>query len=81
MPQKVSYDSKRIDPVINGFSPNEKTIHFQICDHSMFTFLIRGLCLGFKNTAHVDSLDRLIKSVFDKVKVDICIYKRENNPK
>ena len=50
-----SYASKIIDPVINLFSPHEVTIHFHICDHSIVLFGIRGLCLGFSNTSHVDS--------------------------
>ena len=39
--QKFSYDSKIIHPVINGFSPNEKSSHLHICDNSIFTFGIR----------------------------------------
>ena len=45
--QKFSYASKKIDPVINGLSPHELGIHFQICHHSIVKFGIRGLCLGF----------------------------------
>ena len=51
--QKVSYASKKIHLVINGFSPNEVRIHLQICAHSIITFVIRGLSLGFSNTSHV----------------------------
>ena len=29
-----------------------------ICDRLIFTFGIRGLCLEFSNTSHVESLDR-----------------------
>ena len=38
---KVSYASRIVDPVINGFSPHEVISHFQICDHSIVTFGIR----------------------------------------
>ena len=66
-----------IDPVINGFSPNEVKIHFHICDHSIIAFGIRGLCLGFPNTSYVDDVDRFRKTVVDEVKFDINIKKRE----
>ena len=56
-----------IDTVINGFSLNKVRSHFHICDFSIVTFGIRGLCLGFSNTYHVDGLDRIRKSVVDKV--------------
>ena len=60
MSQKVSYDSNTIDPEITRFSPNEVRSHFHICDQSIINTLgIRVLCLGFSNTSHVDSLDRL----------------------
>ena len=36
--QKVSYASKIIDPVINGFSPNGVSIHLHISDHSIVKF-------------------------------------------
>ena len=35
---KVSYASITIDPVINGFSPNELRSHFHIFDHPIITF-------------------------------------------
>ena len=73
MSQKVSYAYKIIDPVIHGFIPNEAKGHLQTCDHSIINFGLRGLCLGFSNTSHVDSLDRSIKSVVDQVKIDVCI--------
>ena len=73
---KVSYASNIIiDPVINGFSTNEVKNHLHICDYSIVNFIIIGLCLGFSNTYHVDSLDRFIKSVVDKVKRNICTFK------
>ena len=40
--QKVSYASKIIDTVINGFSPHEVIIHLNICDSSIVTFVIGG---------------------------------------
>ena len=70
---KVRYASKTIDPVINGFIPNEVRRNLHICDHSIVTFCIRGFCLGFSSTYRVDSLDGFRKSVVDKVKRDICI--------
>ena len=66
--QKVSYASKIIDPIINGFNPNDVSSNLQIFDHSIFTFGIREKCLGLSNTSHVDSLYRFRISVFDKVK-------------
>ena len=60
-----------IDPVINGFISNEVKSHFHIFDHSIITFGIKGFCLGFSNTSNVDSLDTFIKTVVDKVKLDI----------
>ena len=71
--QKGSYSFKIIDPVINGFIPNDVSIHLHICDQSIVTFGIRGRCLGFSITYHVDSLDRFRRSVVDKVKGDKCI--------
>ena len=47
--QKVSYAYIMIDPVINWLSPNEEKIQLKICDHSIITFFIRGLCLGVQN--------------------------------
>ena len=75
--QKVSYDSKIIDPIINGFSPNEVRNNFHIYDQSIVTFGIRGLCSGFSNTSHVDSLDRFRKLFVDKVKTYLWIKKRQ----
>ena len=46
--QKVIYDSKIIDTDINGFITHEVRSHFQICDHSIVTSGIRGLCVGFQ---------------------------------
>ena len=51
-----------IDPVIIGFSTNKVKIHLHIRDHSIINFGIRGLCLEFSNTSHVESLDRFRKS-------------------
>ena len=73
MSQEVSYASKIIDPVINGFSTHEVRSHLQICVHSIVTFGIRGLCLRFSNYSHVDNLERLRKHFFDKVKTEVCI--------
>ena len=70
--KKVSYASKIIYPVINGFNPHEVTIHLHICDNSVVTIGIRGLCLGFSNTSHVYSLYMFRKSVNAKVKTEIC---------
>ena len=67
-----------MDPVINGFSPNEVKIHFHICDHSIVTFGIRELCLVFSNTSHIETLDRFRKPVVDKAKTDLC--KKMNSP-
>ena len=44
---KVSYVYRIIDPVIDGFSPNDESNHFHICDHSIVTFGIREKCIGF----------------------------------
>ena len=74
--QKVSNDSKIIDPVINVFSPNDVPIHLHICDQSIVTFGIREIYIGFSNTSHVDSLDRFRRSVVDKVKLYICILQK-----
>ena len=60
-----------MDPVINGFIPNEVTSHFQICYHPIVKFVIRGLCLGFSSTSHVDILDRFRKSVVNEVKTEV----------
>ena len=65
---KVSYTSKIIHPVINGFIPNYVSSNFHICDHSIVKFGIREKCLGLSNTSHVDSLDRFLKLVVYKVK-------------
>ena len=79
--QKVSYASSIIDPVINGFSPNEVIIHLYICDHSIITFGRIGLCLGFSNTSNVESLERFRISVVDKFKLDISILMKQNHSK
>ena len=70
-----------IYPVISGFSTNELTSNFHICDHLIFNFGIRGFCFGFSNTSHVENFYTFGKSVVDKGKFDICIKKRENNYK
>ena len=57
-----------IDPDIIGFSDNELKTHFQNFDHSIITFGLRGLCLGFSNTSHVESLGRFTKTVVDTFK-------------
>ena len=62
-----------VDTVINVYIPHEERIHFHICYHSIVTFGIRGLCLGFKNTYHSDRLYRFRKSVVDKVKIEVYI--------
>ena len=65
-----------IDPFINGFSPNEVIIHLHIHYQSIVKFDIRGLCLVFSNTSHVDIVVRFGKPVVYKVKKDICLKKR-----
>ena len=62
-----------MDPVINGFSPNDVSSNLHICDHSIVKFGIREKYIGFSNTSHVDSLYRFRRSVFDNIKKDICI--------
>ena len=84
MSHKVSYASKIIDLVINGFSPNYVSSHLHICYHSIVEILIREKFIGFSNTYCVDSLDRFRRSVVDKVKKYICIlqkgyHSKENN--
>ena len=74
MSQKVDYAYKIFNPVINEFSPNEVRIYLHIFYHSIVTFVIRGLCLGFSDTSHVDSLDRFINSVVGKFKTGVYIY-------
>ena len=81
---KVSNASNIIDPVINGFSTNDVSSHFHICDHSIVTFGIREKCIWFSETSRVDILYRFRRSVVDKFKIDICILKKvyhskENN--
>ena len=78
--QKISSASKIIDRVIDGFSNNKVRIILHICYHSIFTFCIRRLCLGFSNTSHVDSLYRFRKPVVNWVKTYVCI-KKDNNSK
>ena len=68
----------KIDPVINGFNLNEVKNNFHFYHHSIVTFCIRGLFLGFSNTSHVDSFDMFRKPVVYKVKLDICIFKTES---
>ena len=36
--QKVINSFKIIDPVINGFIPNDESSHLNICDHSIVKF-------------------------------------------
>ena len=62
---KVSYASNVIDLVINGFSTNDVSSFFHICDHSIVKFGIREKCLGFSNTYHNENLDRFIRSIVD----------------
>ena len=45
--QKSSYDSNIINPVIDGFIPNDESSHFHICDHSIITFGINEEHFGF----------------------------------
>ena len=80
---KVKYASVVIDPVIDGFSPNEVKSRLYTCDHSIITFGIRVLCLGFSNTSHVNILHRIRNTVVGKVRFDTSIFvkrysKREN---
>ena len=56
-------------------------IHLHICYYSIVNFGIGGLYLGFSKNSHVDSLDRFRISVVDKVKTDVCIYKKYHNSK
>ena len=74
--QKFRNSSKIFDPVINGFSPNNKSSHLNICDHSIITFVIRENFKGFSDTSCVDSFDRFRRSIFDKAKPDICILQK-----
>ena len=71
--QKFSRASKITDPVIIGFSPNDESIHLNICDHSIIIFGIGENNLRCSNTSHVDSLYRFRRIFFDKVKRYICI--------
>ena len=68
-----------IGPVINGFSPNEVRSCFRIRDHSIINFRKRGFCLGFSNTYHVDSLERIRKSVVNMVKLEIIILTKQKH--
>ena len=77
MYQKFSYASKRIDLVINVFSPNDISSHLHICEHSIITFGIIEKISGLSNTSHVYSLDRFRRSVVDKVKTDTFIKKNQ----
>ena len=73
---KVSYTSKIIDLIIDGFSPNGESSHLHIRDTSIVTFGIREKCIGFSNTSRVDILDIFRRSFVDKVKSDICILQK-----
>ena len=55
---------------MNVFSPHKVRNILYICDHSIDTFFMREICLGFSNTSRVDSLDRFGKSVVSKVKTE-----------
>ena len=81
MSQKVSYASKIIDSIVNGLSPNDVSSHLYIFDHSIVTFVTKEKCLGFLKTYRVESLDRFIISVVDKVETHIYISKKEYNSK
>ena len=74
MSQKVSYGSKKIDPVMNRFSLNEVTSNLNIYDHSIVTFIIRGFCLGPSNTICVEISDMFRKLVVDMVKTEVYIF-------
>ena len=45
------------------------------------TFGKRSIYLGSSNTNHFDSLDKVRKSVVDKVKTFVCCIKQENHSK
>ena len=75
--RKGSYASAMIHPVINGLSPNEVRSNLQIFDNPIIDFEKIGLCLGFSNTSHVESLYRFRKSVDNKVKLDIIILMKQ----
>ena len=74
--QKGSYASMKVDPIINVLITNEVKAHLQIFDNSIVTFGLRGLYLGVLNISHVESLYMFRKSVVDKVKLDICMFKK-----
>ena len=73
--QKFSYAYNTIDPVINGFITHEVISHLHIYTNSIVTSGIRVLYLGLSNTYNVGSLDRLRKSVVDKAKTEVFIFK------
>ena len=75
MSQKIGHTYMKIDGIISGFGPNEVRSYYTIFDHSIATFGIIVLCLGFSNIYYVDSLYRFIKSVVDNFKLDICVLK------
>ena len=77
--QKFSYDFMMIYPVVNGFSTNEVMSYLHIFYHSMITFVKRGFCLGFSDTSHVESLDRLRKSVVENVYNDIENFNKNSS--
>ena len=52
---KVSCAYMTIYPVNNGCITNEVTINMNISDHSIVTFGIRGLCIGFSKISHAGS--------------------------
>ena len=70
---KVNYYSKIVDTVIDRFSTYDESRHLNIYDHSINTFGIGEKCMGFSNTYHVDSSERFIRSIVDKVNSDIYI--------
>ena len=71
--QKVSNASKIIDPVINGFIPNDVPSNLHIFKNSNFTFRTIEKCIGSSNNYYADSLDIFRGSVVDKAKAEICI--------
>ena len=58
---------------MNGFSTNDVTSHLHICDQLIITVSMRGLCLLFSNSFHVDSLYKFRRTVVDKVKIEVYI--------
>ena len=78
---KFSYSYIMIDTIINGFIPNEIKMYLSIFDHSIITFGIRVLCLGFSKTSRAGSLDRFRKTSVDKVKFYISCCFLDNHSK